>query len=153
MSRIIKEEGLIIDKMFSWCTSAEEILIIKKTITEVKNRKGLYSEVIKYKGDLYHLKFSVADATGLNLKASGELGRELWRLTSAPIQRERLIKKAGISFGIWMYTADVCQYPSHSKLNGKKFSIKNGAKVGFFKRIHIGELVGCGCFSKPVLPF
>lgn len=153
MSSISKEEVAIIEQMFSCCASADDLIIIKKSITEVRKGKGLYNEVIKHKSDLYHLKFSVADATGLNLKVSGELGRVLWRLISPPIQRERLLKKAGISFGIWMYTEDICQYPSHAKLNGKKFSIKRGAKVGFFKRIHIGELVGCGCFSKPVLPF
>ena len=153
MSKTKKEESAIIDQMFSWCASADDLVIIKKSITEVRKGKGLYSEVIEHKADLYHLKFNIADATGLNLKASDKLGRVLWQLIYPPIQREKQIKKAGISFGIWVYTEDICQYPSHAKLNGKKFSIKGGAKIGFFKHIHTRELVGCGCFSKPILPF
>lgn len=153
MSSIGKEEDQIIDKIFSWCSTSNGLVIIKKSIAEVKEKKGLYQESVKCKGDLYSFKFIVSDYTGLNIKASGELARELSMLAKAHTQRERLIEKARISYGIWVYTKDICNYPSHAKLNGKKFLIKRGAKVGFFKHIHTGGLVGCGCFSKPVLPF
>lgn len=153
MTSIGKEESQVIDKIFSCCSTSDEIVIIKKSIAEVKDKKGLYQEAVKCKGDLYSFKFIVSDYTGLNIKVSGELGRELRRLAEAYVQRERLIVKAGISYGIWVYTKDICNYPSHAKLNGKKFLIKRGAKVGFFKHIHTGGLVGCGCISKPVMPF
>ncbi|KAA1280243.1 hypothetical protein DXF85_02920 [Citrobacter pasteurii] len=67
-------------------------------------------------------------------------------------QAKRMIK-AGIVYGIWMYTVDICQHPDHEKLNGKRFPLKKGAKVGFFKRIYPSQLSGCSCFIRPVLPF
>ncbi|MEQ9910994.1 hypothetical protein [Pectobacterium polaris] len=65
---------------------------------------------------------------------------------------ERMIK-AGIAHGVWIYTPDICQNPDHAKLNGKTFPLKKGARVGFFKRTYPGQIAGCACFIKPVLPF
>lgn len=152
MSSISKEEGAIIEQMFSWCASADDLIIIKKSITEVRKGKGLHSEVIKCKGDLYHLKFIVADTTGLNLKVSGELSRELWFIAKCTPDREKMIN-SGIVYGNWFYADSTCKYPEHAKLHGKKIPLKKGAKIGIFKRIHARQLVGCWCFIKPVLPF
>lgn len=152
MASISKEESLIIDKMFSWCATDDELPIIKKSISDVKNGRGLYHEVSRCKGDLRSLKFVVSDYTGLGIKPSGELARVLWFIVQEPPQRQRQVK-AGIVYGIWMYTPDICDYPSHAKLNGKKFTLKKGARIGLFKRVHPRQLVGCSCFNKPVLPF
>lgn len=152
MSSISKEESAIIEKMFSWCASRDDLPIIKQSITEVKNGKGLYVESAKCKGDLYSLKFVVADHTGLALKAAGELGMALYQLVKAKSERERMIK-AGIVYGIWMYTPDICEHYEHAKLNGKKFPLKKGVRVGFFRSSYPRKMVGCSCFIKPVLPF
>lgn len=152
MPSIIKEESLAIDKMFSWCATGDEIIIIKKAIFEVKIGKGLYNEASKCKGDLHSLKFIVSEHTGLDQKAAVELGRALYRLVKPKYERERMIR-AGIVYGTWVYTSDICQYPHHEKLNGKRFSLIKGARIGFFKRELPGQSVGCSCFIKPVLPF
>lgn len=152
MKSISKEESLVIDKMFSWCASSDEIINIKKSIAEVRNGNGLYNEVLKHKGDLLSLKHSVADYAGLNIKASGELSRVLWHIVKPAIDRERMTN-SGIICGIWIYTSDNCKYPHHEKLNGKKFPLTKGIRIGLFKKIRPQQLVGCHCFIKPVLPF
>lgn len=152
MPSISKEEGAVIENLFSWCASADDLIIIKKSIMEARKGRGLYDEAIKHNGDLNSFKFSVADATGLRLKVSGELSRVIWFIVKAAPARERMIN-AGIIFGTWVYTDALCKYPGHAKLNGKKIPLKKGARIGLFKRIHTGQLVGCWCFCKPVLPF
>ncbi|ENP0422078.1 hypothetical protein ACOGYR_001690 [Edwardsiella piscicida] len=152
MSHISKEEGSIINQMFSWCASENELKIIIKSISDIKKEKGLYNEVVKLKGDLQSLSIAIAEATGLNLKASGELGRQLWFIVKAKNDRARQMA-LGITHGTWLYFDFSCKYPEHSKLNNKKISLTKGAKIGMFKWVHPGEQVGCCCFLKVMLPF
>ncbi|HHL9592758.1 TPA: hypothetical protein ACQ98W_002954 [Citrobacter braakii] len=152
MPIISKEESLVIDKMFSWCTTEEDRRIIKKVISEVKKGYGLYDKAVNCKGDLYSFKFVVSENTGLDQKASGELGRVLYHLVKSNYDRERMIR-AGIEYGTWMNSGCECPYPSHSRLHGKKFPLNRGVRIGLFKRILPNALVGCRCFIKPTLPF
>lgn len=152
MSRLSKEESAFIDKMFSWCASSDDISIIKQSIAEVKKGNGLYDKAVACKGDLYSFKSVVAEHTGLDLKASGELSRILWALARQKIDRERKLM-AGITHATWVYEGFLCKYQNHSRLNGKRFSLKKGIRVGFFKRLHPGDLVGCVCMEKPEMPF
>ncbi|XEH50598.1 hypothetical protein NMD75_04540 [Edwardsiella tarda] len=152
MSHISKEERAIINQMFSWCASEDELKIIIKSISNIKKEKGLYNEVVRLKGDLQSLSIAIAEATGINLKASGELSRELWFIVKAKNDRKRQIA-LGITHGTWLYFDFSCKYPEHSKLNNKKISLRKGAKIGILKREYPGQLVGCCCFIKPILPF
>ncbi len=152
MASISKEESAVIDKMFSWCASSSDMVIIKKSILEVKNGNGLCDKAINCKGDLYSFKFVVAEHTGLCLKASGELGRVLYHLVKSQSDRKRMIG-SGIAYGTWMNYGCECPYPSHSRLHGKKFPLKKGARIGLLKRVHPNTLVGCRCFVRPILPF
>lgn len=152
MASISKEEGAVIDKMFSWCASENDMPIIKKAITEVKNGKGLSVKAAECKGDLYSFKSVVSEHTGLDLRASGEIGRILYHQVKTQADRERMIR-AGITHGIWVNYGIECPYLSHANFHGKKFLLKKGIRVGLFKKIHPSLLVGCRCFIKPVLPF
>lgn len=152
MASISKEESAVIDKMFSWCASSSDMVIIKKSILEVKNGNGLCDKAINCKGDLYSFKSVVAEHTGLALKVSGELGRVLYHLVKPYADRERMIR-AGIAYGTWMNSGCECPYSSHSRLHGKNFPLNRGVRIGLFKRILPNALVGCRCFIKPTLPF
>lgn len=152
MPSMPKEEIAVIEKIFSWCTSSSDMTIIKKSILEVKGGNGLYDKAINCKGDLYSFKSVVAEHTGLDLKASGELGRVLYHLVKPYADRERMIR-AGIVYGTWMNTGCECPYSSHVRLHGIKFPLKKGARIGLFKKTHPQTLVGCSCFTKPILPF
>ena len=92
MPSISKEEHQIIDKMFSWCASINDMTIIKEAITDVKNGNGLYGKAAECKGDLYSFKSVVSDHTGLDLRASGELGRILYHLVKTMADRERMVR-------------------------------------------------------------
>lgn len=149
MSRLSKEELAFIEKMFSWCSSSNDIAIIKQSIAEVKKKHGLYDKALSCKGDLHSFKCVVAEHTGLDLKASGELGRILYHLVKSNSDREKMIK-AGIVYAIWIYDDFTCPYRSHAKFKGMKFSLIKGVKSWFFaKRVFPQQLVGCGCMAKP----
>lgn len=150
MSSLSKEECIIIGKMFEQSASANDMLIIRKAIAEVKNRNGLYDKSVICKGDLYSFKFVVAEHTGLDLKASGELGRILYHLVKPFSDRERMIN-TGITYGLWVYEEFLCSHPSHAEFRGMKLSLEKGLKIGLFKRVFPQQLVGCGCSIKPVL--
>ncbi|HBR2275483.1 hypothetical protein HUZ38_21330 [Klebsiella pneumoniae] len=150
MPNISSEESTVIEDMFSWCPN--DLSVIKKALLDVKNSEGLYQEVVKHKGNLYSLKSDISEATGLNLKVSGELGRELWFVVKQNSDRERMLKN-GIVYGIWIHEGSLCKYPEHEKLNGRQFPIKKGVKMGVFKRILPAQLIGCKCMIKPVLSF
>ncbi|ATM86680.1 hypothetical protein CRN74_11640 [Yersinia frederiksenii] len=152
MPNLSKEECLIIGKIFLPKTSDKDFEIIKKSIIEVKGCKGIYREVIKHGANLFELKNSLVELTGINQSSASELARILWRIATSAIEREKRIK-IGIVYGIWIYEDYLCQHPSHASFNGKKFTIKSGVKVGIFTRIHAGQLVGCNCLIKPVMPF
>ena len=71
MPILSKEEIAVIEKMFSWCASSNDMSIIKQSIAEIKNGNGLYAKAVACNGDLYSFKSVVAGHTGLGLKTSG----------------------------------------------------------------------------------
>lgn len=152
MSSLSKEEDLIIRQMLSGKTVDTDLLIIRKCALDVKEEKGVYSEVVKFGADLHSARAKIAEITGLSMPMSGALSRVLWGLVRQKFERARQLG-LGITHGIWVYENYLCKHPSHSQLNGKSISLKKGIRIGFFKRIHAGQLVGCGCIVKPkILP-
>lgn len=148
MISICKEEELIIREMFYGKASQSELEIIKRCVVEVKNGKGIYSEIVRIGPDLHLSKARISEITGVNASASGLLSHVLWTLVRSRIESARMIK-SGIDKATWVYESYLCKHPKHATLNGREFSIRKGISVGFFLRIHVGELVGCGCMSKP----
>ncbi|HBD1381528.1 TPA: hypothetical protein KHU63_001961 [Escherichia coli] len=150
MACLSKEENEIINVEFKK-TSADELLIIKKLITDVKNHKGLYQDVVKHGQNLYNSKNNIIQETGLSEKISGRLAMILWSITNPEVEAARRLK-IKITEATWVFEDFLCKHPSHRNLNGKKYSIRKGIRIGFFKRIHPGQLVGCGCLSRPIIP-
>lgn len=151
MASTAAEESSVIEQIFS-ALSTEELVIIKKSIADVKNSRGLYSEVANCNGDLYFLKQIVANSIGIDSKSSGVLARLMWHIVKSVHDRERMMK-AGVTIGVWAYEDYACKYPSHANLNGKKFHLKKGVRIGIFNHIQTQQLVGCGCFINPILPW
>ncbi|HCR0506195.1 hypothetical protein ACS6I8_15155 [Enterobacter kobei] len=151
MPTITKEEELIIRQMLSEKPSKSELKVIKACISEVKKRKGIYSDVVKCGADLHSSTAKIAEITGMSMPMSGVLSRVLWNLARNKIERVRLLG-VGITHGVWVYESYLCKHQSHSRLNGKPFPLMKGARISLFKRIHAGQLVGCGCMVKPQLP-
>lgn len=152
MPTITKEEELIIRQIFSAKASESELKVIKVCVSEVKKGKGIYSDVVKCGADLHSATAKIAELTGMSMPMSGALSRVLWGLVRQKIERVRQLG-VGITHGIWVYESYLCKHQSHSRLNGKPFPLKKGARISLFKRIHAGQLVGCGCMMKPDLPF
>ncbi|EIF7321189.1 hypothetical protein MJJ39_001953 [Salmonella enterica] len=150
MATISKEESEIIDAEFKK-VSSDELLIIKKLIIDVKNHKGLYQDVVMHGQNIYNSKNNIIEKTGLNEKISGNLAMILWFITKPEIEADRRLK-IKITEATWVFEDFLCKHPSHRNLNGKKYSIRKGIRIGFFKRIHPGQLVGCGCLSTPIIP-
>ncbi|EPP2701752.1 hypothetical protein ACUNQE_005057 [Escherichia coli] len=150
MACLSKEENEIINVEFKK-TSADELLIIKKLIIDVKNHKGLYQDVVKHGQNLYNSKNNIIQETGLSEKISGRLAMILWSITNPEVEAARRLK-IKITEATWVFEDFLCKHPSHRNLNGKKYSIRKGIRIGFFKRIHPGQLVGCGCLSRPIIP-
>ncbi|SQK24853.1 Uncharacterised protein [Escherichia coli] len=145
-----KEENEIINVEFKKA-SADELLIIKKLIIDVKNHKGLYQDVVKHGRNLYNSKNNIIQETGLSEKISGRLAMILWSITNPEVEAARRLK-IKITEAAWVFEDFLCKHPSHRNLNGKKYSIRKGIRIGFFKYIHPGQLVGCGCLSRPIIP-
>lgn len=150
MAKLSKEENEIIDSKFKKL-SVDEILMIKKLIIDVKRHKGLYQDVIKHGQNLYNSKNCIIEKTGFSEKVSGNLAMMLWFITKPELEVARRLK-IGISEATWVFEEFLCKHPSHRNLNGKKYSIRKGMKIGFFKRIRPGQLVGCGCMDRPIIP-
>ena len=149
MACLSKEENEIINVEFKKA-SADELLIIKKLIIDVKNHKGLYQDVVKHGRNLYNSKNNIIQETGLSEKISGRLAMILWSITNPEVEAERRLK-IKITEATWVFEDFLCKHPSHRNLNGKKYSIRKGIRIGFFKHIHPGQLVGCGCLSRPII--
>lgn len=152
MQTISKEEDSIIIDSFSKKANEDEMPIVRKLITEVKNETGLFEIVINFNGDLHSLSQHISSNYNVSQKSSAELSRILWFLVKPKMDIERM-KKSGVIQGIWMYYDFSCKYAEHAKFNGVKFPLKSGVKIGIFKRAFPAELVGCGCSIKPVLQF
>lgn len=152
MISIRREEDLIIREMFSGKASQSELEIIKRCVVEVKNGKGICSEIVRLGPDLHSSTARISEITGVNAAASGLLSHVLWSLVRSRIERTRMIK-SGIDKATWIYESYLCKHHDHGKLNGKDFPIRKGMRVRFFRRIHVGELAGCGCMAKPEMPF
>lgn len=150
MATISKEEGEIIDAEFKK-VSSDELLIIKKLIVDVKNHKGLYQDVVKHRQNLYASKNNIIEKTGLSEKISGSLATILWFITKPELEMSRRLK-INITEATWIFCEYTCKHPSHRNLHGKKFSIRKGVRVGFFKRIRPGQLVGCKCMDRSIIP-
>lgn len=151
MAKLNKEENEIIDAQFKQ-SSVDELLNIKKLIVDVKKRKGLHHDVIKHGSNLFSSKNYIIEKTGLSDKTSGSLATILWFIAKPELEIAKRLK-IGVSEATWIYDEFVCKHPDHHRLDGKKYSLHKGMRIGFFKRIHPGQLVGCGCVSKPILPF
>ncbi|EFT1523931.1 TPA: hypothetical protein PW803_002544 [Escherichia coli] len=150
MACLSKEENEIINVEFKKA-SADELLIIKKLIIDVKNHKGLYQDVVKNGADLYSSKLDIMRETGLEEIISGILARTLWGITRPEKENTRCLR-VGINEAEWCFVECICRHPAHRLLHGKKYAIRKGMKIGFFKHIHPGQLVGCGCLSRPIIP-
>lgn len=151
MISICREEELIIREMFSGKASQSELEIIKRCVVEVKNEKGICSEIVRLGADLHSSTARISKIIGVNAAASELLSHVLWNLVRSRSERARMIK-AGIDKGMWVYESYLCKHLDHAMLNGKVFSIRKGMRVRFFRRIHVGELIGCGCMVKPDMP-
>ena len=150
MASINNEENEIINAKFKKA-SVDELLIIKKLIIDVKSHKGLYHDVVMHGQNLYNSKNNIIEKTGLSEKISGHLATILWSITKPEFEAARRLK-IKIAEATWVFEDFLCKHPSHRNLNGKKYSIRKGIRIGFFKRIHPGQLVGCGCLSSPIIP-
>lgn len=150
MSTLSKQEKEIIDNDFKE-SSGDEVVMIKRLIIDVKKRKGLYPEVIKHGPNLYNSKNCIVEKTGLSEKSAGHLATILWFITKHEVEVARRLKNK-VSEAIWMYEEFLCKHPDHRKLNGKSYSLRKGMGIGFFKHIYPGQLVGCGCMDRPIIP-
>ncbi|MFZ4835890.1 hypothetical protein [Rouxiella sp. Mn2063] len=151
MKSLSKEEVEIIDANFKKA-SGDELLTIKKLISDVKKHKGLYQDVVRNGSNLYASKNCIIEKTGLSEITSGTLARTLWFITKPELEVSRRLK-IGISQATWIFQECLCKYPDHRNLSDKKYSIRKGMRVGFFKYIHPGQLVGCGCMSTAIIPY
>ncbi|HEJ7052510.1 TPA: hypothetical protein SMF43_001454 [Serratia marcescens] len=152
MSSISKEERLIIENMFRKFANADDMSLINKAILDAKLKKGIYHEVVNHGPNLHSLKNCIIGKIGLNQNSSEILAIALWGLVRPVIDRGRQ-SSIGIINVIWLYEDSLCLYKDHANYKGKLFNIKKGMKSGWFHRIHPGQLVGCGCHTKPVTPF
>jgi len=151
MPTISNEERDVIHDIFKKLTE-DELVIVMTLIHQVKNKTGAYHEIKGFGPDLHSSSLFLANSSGLPKKASEALSSELWHLVKADIDRERQ-NKAGIKYGTWIYESYLCKYPAHAKLKNKKFPLSKGVRVGLFKRINTGQLVGCRCMAKIVIPW
>lgn len=150
MASINNEENEIINAEFK-NSDGDELLIIKRLILDVKNRKGLYQDIVKHKQNLYASKNNIIEKTGLSEKISGSLATILWFITKPELEMSRRLK-INITEATWIFCEYTCKHPNHRNLHGKKFSIRRGMRVGFFKRIRPGQLVGCRCMDRSIIP-
>jgi len=147
---ISNEERDVIHDIFKKLTEGE-LGIVTALIHQIKNKTGAYHEIKDFGPDLHSSSSFLANFSGIPKKESGALSKELWYLIKADVDRERQ-SKVGIKYGTWVYESYLCKYPSHAKLNNKKFQLTKGVRVGFFKRINTGQLVGCRCMVRPIIP-
>lgn len=150
MKSLSKEENEIIYDNFQKVSNAE-LLAIKTLIIDVKKNKGLYQDVVKHGNNLYASKNCIIEKTGLSDKVSGNLARTLWFITKPELEVARRLK-IGIIQATWVFEDYSCKHTEHLKLNGKKYSIRKGMRIGFFRYIHPGQLVGCGCMATAIIP-
>jgi len=148
MDAISDEEHLVIEKKFLPHASPQSMITIKKCIARVKVKKGIYKEVVNCKGDLSSLTLHISKSLNLDIKISELLSLTLWNLVKPVMDLEKSIR-SGITHGRWSYLSYICEHPQHERLNGKKFPLKKGCRVGIFKRIHPSSMVGCGCMYRP----
>ncbi|AGH74709.1 hypothetical protein ACOGYG_001390 [Edwardsiella piscicida] len=150
MTRISKKENEIINADFP-TASTHDLLLIKQLISDIKKHKGLYQDVIKHGGNIYNSKNCITEKTGLSEKISGHLAMILWFIAKPELEIASRLK-IGISESVWVFEEFLCKHPDHRSLNGKRYLIRKGMRIGFFRHIHPGQLVGCGCIARAIIP-
>lgn len=128
---------------------------IEKILFEVKQFKdgnGLRRDVREMGLDLHRLSARVQEKTGLQKGVAGVLASRLAFMDKSEAGRIKLLS-IGITHATLISADSSCPYDEHWAFNGKRFAIKAGVKVGWFRRFHPGEQFDCGCSSKPILPY
>jgi hypothetical protein len=147
-----KTETQVIRQIFEdGCTQRE----IEKILFEVKRFKdgnGLRRDVREMGSDLHSLSIRIQEKTGLQKRAAGVLASRLYFMGKSEAGRIRQLS-IGITHATLISADFLCPYGDHWALDGKRFAIKAGVKVGWFRRFHPGEQFDCGCSSKPILPY
>jgi len=82
------------------------------------------------------------------------IARDQSNKTNAVVQAARQTE-LGITEGIWLHShAGKTPRPTHVAMNGKRYLISKGMYDSAVKKwIHPGELVGCRCVGRSVLPW
>ena len=145
---------------------------LKKDITTSeligkKNAPYIYSialEALRSGRDAHHLYTGLMRIEGMQKGSAHRITRFLLNRASALMNIESSLS-LGLTEAIWVYSKAPCMYdckrPSeadlqqdadHRALDGKKFDIRTGVKVGE-TYIWPGSKEGCRCSSRSVLPF
>ncbi|EBN0072890.1 hypothetical protein ZZ27_23210 [Salmonella enterica subsp. enterica serovar Virchow] len=135
-------------------------------IRELAPIKEKYSDLIFSDKDMadsilsgFNLKIAADSLLRLNKgKARREVSPAIYWLSSKChyLHNSRRAVSSGITHGEWVCCADYCDgregNPSHQKLSGKIFPLKEGLK--YRGKIYLpGAEEGCRCNYKPILPF
>ncbi|EMD0828857.1 hypothetical protein VP018_000627 [Morganella morganii] len=135
-------------------------------IRELAPIKGKYSNLIFSDKDMadsilsgFNLKIAADSLLLLNKgKTRREVSPAIYWLSSKChyLHDSRRAVSSGITHGEWVCCHPYCDgvdgNPSHQKLNGKKFSLKDGLKHK--GKIYLpGNEDGCRCTYRPILPF
>lgn len=157
-------------------TEFNTIPTVKCNIRQFVSEKDVINELAPIKEKYSNLIFSdkdMADSilSGFNLKIASDslmsLNKESSRADILPpiywlsskchyLHDSRRASSVGITHGEWVCIHGFCEggknKPSHQKLHGKKFSLKDGLKYRGNTYFPGGE-DGCRCFYRPILPF
>lgn len=119
----------------------------------LKDVEGSVMRSVQTGRDLGQLASDLERHAGVTRRRAALIARDQNNKATAAIARVRQME-LGIERAVWMHShAGKKPRPTHVKMDGKKFSVKDGMyDPAEGRTIHPGELINCRCSSRPVLP-
>lgn len=161
MKSILKKAGMSVkwtmtpaQRDIMQATVQANVSLIKSIPQEyLKNVEGAVMRSVQTGRDLATLSKELRTKFGVTKRKAALIARDQNNKATSAFQRSRQ-QELGIEEAVWMHShAGEVPRPTHVKMNGKKYNIKEGMwdeDEGAY--IWPGQLINCRCTSKSVIP-
>lgn len=133
---------------------AQQVTLIKDLGTQyLSDISGMVQRSVAKGGDLQELSDGLQARYGITARRAALIARDQNSKATSTLGRARQ-ESLGITEGIWVHShAGKVPRPSHVKMSGKKFNLKEGMwDEDEGEYVMPGFLINCRCFWRPVLP-
>ena len=161
LKQALKDAGITVDLKLSRSQKDALQAIIEANISLIKSISTEYfndvfeltQRSVMAGRDIGYLTEELAKSHGITRRRASFIARDQNNKATDALARVQAAD-LGITEGIWVHVpGKKYSRASHMKMNGQRFNLAEGCYDPEVKRkVHCGELPGCNCLYKPIIP-